>query len=222
MPENTWIDTGKTVEAPKLMDKSLAWIKTNRETFIGASVVTLAAVIFAAYFLSHYADLRETAWKNLFIAQQTGFSGRTAEAQTMIGDIQKNYANTSASGYAILTSGDIYFAQAKYKEAAEEYSKLVAAKDKGLRPLALYSLGKTKEAAGETAAAAAHYTDFLSAFPEHFLAPEVHWALASAHEASGGAAEARSDWEKIGLLYPETHWAAQAKAKMTPAAPAKK
>jgi len=221
MPDTTWIDSGKT-ESPKNTDRILTWIKANRETFIGASVVTLAAAIFAAYFMSHYADLRDTAWKNLFIAQQTGFSGRTAEAQTQLSAIENSYSNTSAYGYAILTNGDIYFAQGKLKQAEAEYSKLLEAKDKGLRPFALYSLGKTKEGQGELAAARARYADFLSAFPDHFLAPEVHWALARTCEASSEIAEARNAWDKIVLLYPETYWASQAKAKLASPAPAKK
>ena len=214
MPDSTWIDSGK-IEAPKTMDKALGWIKANRETFIGASVITLAAVIFAVYFLMHYLDLRDTAWKNLFIAQQIGFSGHQTEAQTQLTSIETNYSNTSAYGYAILTNGDIFFTQGKFKEAEAQYSKLLTGGPKDLRPFALYSLAKTKDAALDFPAAQAQYKDFLSAYPEHFLAPEVHWSLASAYEAGGNAAEAKNTWEKIVLLYPETSWAAQAKARLS-------
>ncbi|MCX5784110.1 MAG: tetratricopeptide repeat protein [Elusimicrobia bacterium] len=222
MPDKTWIDSGKS-EAPKRMDKALAWIKNNRETFIGTAVIVLAALIFAVYFFVHYSDLRDTAWKNLFIAQQVGFSGHAAEAQTQLSSIETTYPNTSAYGYAILTNGDIFFAQGKYKEAEAEYSKLLTGGAKELRPFALYSLAKNKEAAGELPAAEAQYKDFLSAYPEHFLAPEVQWSLAHCYEAAGNADETKNAWEKIVLLYPETSWAAQAKARLAPPAePAKK
>jgi tetratricopeptide (TPR) repeat protein len=222
MPDTTWIDSGKT-EAPKRIDKALGWITRNRETFIGSAVILLAAVIFTVYFFAHYAELRDAAWKNLFIAQQLGGSGRQADAQTQLSSIETTYPNTSAYGYAILTSGDIFFAQGKYKEAEAQYSKLLNAGAKELRPFALYSLSKTKEAAGELPAAQAQYKDFLALYPEHFLAPEAHWSLARCYEAAGNAAETKTAWEKIVLLYPETIWAAQAKARLTPpAAPEKK
>ncbi|HAH30817.1 MAG TPA: hypothetical protein DCL44_00725 [Elusimicrobia bacterium] len=219
MPDTTWIDSGKT-EAPKRLDKILAWIKRNRETFIGTAVIALAAVIFAVYFFSHYSKLRDTAWKNLFIAQQVGLSGNPAEAQTQLKSIVATYPGASTYGYAILTNGDIFFTQGKFKEAEAEYSKLLTGGAKDLRPFALYSLAKTQEAAGELPAAQAQYKDFLSAYPEHFLAPEVHLSLANCYEASGNAPEAKNTLEKIVLLYPETSWAAQSKARLTPPAAA--
>ena len=213
MPDTSWI-AGGTVEtvAPKKFDLFLAWVKGNRETFIGAVVITLAVVIFAAYFFVHYRDLRETAWKNLFIAQQTGYSGNMAQAQTQLDAIETTYASTSAGAYATLTKGDMLFAQGKFKEAGEAYTKALKAKD--LAPFALYNLGKCKEAEGDLAGAQAQYADFLSKTPDHFLAPEAHSSLARAQELAGSADLAKTTYEKIVLLYPDTSWAAQAKARL--------
>ena len=221
MPDSTWIDSGKT-EAPKMIDKALGWIKNNRETFIGGSVITLAAAIFAVYFFAHYLDLRDTAWKNLFIAQQTGYGGNMARAHEMLANIENTYGNTTAAPYATLTKGDMFFAQGKFKEAEAQYAKLTA-EAQNLAPIALYNLGKCKAAEGDLAGAQAQYAELLSKYPEHFMAPETHYCLAGVQELSGAKDLARATYEKIVLFYPDTSWAAQAKAKLAPpAAPAKK
>jgi len=218
MPDSTWIDSGK-IEAPKAIDKVLAFIKANRETVIGSTVVTLAAIIFAVYFFAHYRDLRDTAWKNLFMAQQTGYGGSMDKATEMLSDIEKTYGKTTAAPYAAFTKGDILFSQGKFKEASAEYAKLTGNKQ-ALAPLALYNLGKCKAAEGDLAGAQAQYSELLSRYPEHFITPEAHYSLALAQELSGAKDQAKATYEKVMLLYPETSWAAQAKEKVAP--PAKK
>ncbi|OGR66947.1 MAG: hypothetical protein A2081_00115 [Elusimicrobia bacterium GWC2_61_19] len=220
MPQATWIASGNLEVAPSKFNNALTWIKHNRETFIGSAVILLAAAIFAVYFFIHYRDLRDTAWKNLFIAQQVGYGGNIPQAQQQLSAIETSYGNTSAAPYATLTKGDILFAQGKYAEAGAEYAKLLNSKDLG--PFAVYNLGKCKEAAGDLAGAQAQYADFLAKDPEHFLAPEAHTSLARAQEMSGALDLAKTTYEKIVLLYPDTSWAMQAKARLTGPAPAKK
>jgi tetratricopeptide (TPR) repeat protein len=195
-----------------MLDNALEWIKNNRETFIGSAVILLAAAIFAVYFFVHYRDLRDSAWKDLFIAQQVGYSGNLPQAQAQLDSIVTSYGNTSAAGFATLMKGDMLFAQAKFKDAGAEYAKLLSSKD--LAPFALYDLGKCKEADGDLAGAQAQYAEFLAKAPEHFMAPEVHSSLARAQELAGAKDQAKTTYEKIVLLYPDTSWAMQAKAKL--------
>lgn len=218
MPSDTWIASGKPDTAPAKADLGLAWIKKNRETFIGSAVILLAAIIFSVYFLIHYRGLRDTAWKNLFMAQQVGYGGNMPQAQEQLAAIEASYGSTSAAPYATLTKGDMLFSQNKFKEAGAEYAKLLNSKE--LAPFAVYSAGKCKEAEGDLAGAVVLYSDFILKNPEHFIAPEVHASLARSQELSGSADLARTTYEKIVLLYPDTSWSAQAKAKLTPPAPA--
>lgn len=222
MPDTTWIHSEDTIVKPHRFERMLTWIKNNRETFIGASVILAAVILFAIYFFVHYRDLRDTAWKNLFIAQQIGYAGNIPQAQEQLKAITASYGNTSAAPYATITQGDILFAQGKFKEAGDEYAKL-AAGGKDLAPFALYSLGKCKEAAGDFAGSQTQYAEFLSRNPDHFLAPEVHASLARAQDLAGSKDLAKATYEKIVLLYPDTSWAMQAKAKLEgPAAAAQK
>ncbi len=214
MPSETWIASGNAEGAPDKFDLILGWIKKNRETFIGSAVILLAVVVFSVYFLIHYRGLRDTAWKNLFMAQQAGSAD---QAQQQLTAIEASYGSTSAAPYATSTKGDILFAQGRFKEAGAEYSKLLNLKD--LAPFASYNVGKCKEAEGDLAGAQVQYSDFLLKNPEHYMAPEVHASLARAQELSGAKDLAKTTYEKIVLLYPDTSWAAQAKAKLAPPAP---
>ncbi|OGS13397.1 MAG: hypothetical protein A2285_09075 [Elusimicrobia bacterium RIFOXYA12_FULL_57_11] len=213
MPNATWIDSGKT-DAPTKTDLALGWIKRNRETVIGLVVIILAVGIFGIYFYIHYRDLRETAWKNLFIAQQTGYGGNAPQAQTMLTDVETTYAKTTAAPYATLTKGDLLFEDGKFAEAAGQYAKLTAG-PANLAPFALYNLGKCKEAQGDLAGAQAQYADMLAKHPEHFMAPEAHYALGYTQDLAGAKDLAKTTYEKIVLLYPDTSWATQAKARLT-------
>jgi len=218
MPDSTWIHSEDTVIKPHRFERILGWIKNNRETFIGSSVILLALVLFSVYFFVHYRDLRDTAWKNLFIAQQIGYAGNIPQAQEQLKGIAASYGNTTAAPYAVITQGDILFAQGKFKEAGDEYAKLASGKT-DLAPFALYSLGKCKEAAGDLAGAQAQYSDFLSKNPDHFMAPEVQASLARTQELAGAKDLAKATYEKIVLLYPDTSWAMQAKARLEGPAP---
>ena len=215
MPDSSWIHSGNP-QAPGKMDNILTWTKKNRDTVMGSLVMLAAAAIFGIWVAVHHAGLREAAWKNLFIAQQTGYGGNFAEAAKQLDSIETNFSGTSAWGFAVLTQGDLLFRQNKFKEAADEYSKIVVKGSKNLMPFALYNIGKAKEAAADLPGAQSQYTAFLSAYPDHFLAPEVHYSLASVYELSKNAAAAKEAYEKIMLLYPDTSWAAMAKAKTAP------
>ncbi len=212
MSKTSWVASGSSEVVSGKTDLALGWIKRNRETFIGSAAMLLAVALFAVYFFMHYRDLGDAAWKNLFIAQQMGYGGDTTRAQDQLSAIEASFAGTSAAPYAVMTKGDMLFAQGKYAEAGTEYSKILSSKD--LAPFAIYSLGKCKEAAGDMAGAQAQYADFLSKNPEHFMAPEVRASLARAQELSGNKDLAKTTYEKIVLLYPGTSWAARAQAKL--------
>ncbi len=220
MPDSSWIHSGAP-QVPGKMDNLMAWIKIHRDTVVGSLVMLAAAAIFGIWVGVHHVGLREAAWKNLFIAQQTGYGGNFAEAAKQLDSIETNFGSTSAWGFAVLTQGDLLFRQDKFKEAEAEYSKIVAKGLKNLIPFALYNLGKAKESEGDFTGAQAQYSEFLSKTPDHFLAPEVHYSLASVYELSKNEAEAKAAYEKILLLYPDTSWAMMAKAKLTPLEPQK-
>lgn len=212
MPSSTWVASGEPQIKAARTDKVMDFVKNNRESVIAGSVVLIAAVLLGSWFYLHYRQINDTAWKQLFIAQQTGYAGAYAEAGKKFDEVVSGFARSEAAGYAVMSKGDLLFRQEKYKEALEEYRKLLDGPE-SLRPFALYNAGKSREAMGASAEAAADYRDFMAKYSDHMLAPEVHYALAAAVERLGDDKEARAVYEKIAILYPETSWSEAAKQK---------
>ncbi|HBE88592.1 MAG TPA: hypothetical protein DDW67_05565 [Elusimicrobia bacterium] len=212
MPSSTWVASGEPEIRHSKTDTVVRFVKEKRETVIAASVVLVAAVILGAWFYLHYRQINDTAWKQLFIAQQTGFSGAYAESEKKLDEVVSGFSRSDAAPYAVMTKGDMLFRQEKYKEALEEYKKLVNG-PAYMRPFAVYNTGKTREALALPAEAAADYRDFLAKYADHMLAPEVHFSLAAVQEKLGDAAGAKSTYEKIAILYPETSWSEAARQK---------
>lgn len=218
MPSTTWVASGEPELKPRRTDRVMTFVKENRESVVAGSVVLLAAILLGSWFYLHYRQINDTAWKQLFIAQQTGFSGAYAEAGKKFDEVVSGFARSGAAGYAIMGKGDLLFRQEKYKEALEEYGKL-ADGPRAIRPFALYNAAKAREAMGAAAEAAADYRDFLAKYSDHMLAPEAHYSLAAVQEKLGDKDGARAAYEKIAILYPETSWSEAAKQKtgQTPA-----
>lgn len=211
-----WIQSGTEEVKKSGFDNVLNWIKTHRETFIGSIVILLGAGIFAVFFTMKYQEIKETAWQNLFMAQQMAYAGRVEESVQRLNSIETDFAKTSAPPFAAFTKGDLYFKQGKLKEAIEEYQKIANnPKYPELAPFALYNAGRAKQALGDANSAAAVYRQLLEKYPEHFFAPEAHFLLAGILEKTNPE-EAKKVYEKIALLYPENVWSASAQQKLAP------
>lgn len=214
MPD-TWIQKGQ----PEPIKKSLVvldWIKTHREASLGTAIIFIGLIILTGYSLMKYSEIKEIAWKNLFIAQQTAYSGNIDESINQLNSIETSFSRTNASLFSIMFKGDLYFGQNKYKEAIEQYRKILEKpKIKQLLPFALYNIGKSKESLGDFPEALITYKEFLEKYPEHFLAPEIHFSIAKIHETQKNMQEAKTTYEKIVILYPDTEWASMAQGKIS-------
>lgn len=211
---NTWIESGIIRKATK-SEVVLIWIKKNRETVIGSAVILLAAIILGSFFTLRYSQINKAAWKELFMAKQQAKMGKLALANKSLAKIETGFSNTTAAGYAFLLKGDILFSTKKYEEAVTAYQKASDfAKPETIVPVALSNIGKSQEAKKDFDKAIVSYRSFLERYPEHFLAPEAHFSIANIYTLQNKKDEATSAYEKIAILYPQTLWAENAKARL--------
>ena len=209
-----WIESGIVRKATK-SEKVLKWLKNNRETFLGSIVIIIAAIILGAFFSMRYSQINKAAWKELFMAKQQARVGQLDAANKSLANIETGFSNTTAAGYAYLLKGDILFSTQKYDAAVKAYQQASDfAKPETIVPVALSNIGKTQEAQNDFNNAIVSYKSFLERYPEHFLAPEAHFSIATIYEIQNKKDEAKSAYEKIALLYPQTLWAENAKAKL--------
>ncbi|MBI5631118.1 MAG: tetratricopeptide repeat protein [Elusimicrobia bacterium] len=201
-------------ELQDVLERGLVWVKGHRRAAAIAIglILLLSLVGGGTYHVRRNQNAQ--AWQSLGLAQSMAFSGMPDQALKQIQETSANYPNTQAAGYARLLAGDLHFLKGQYKEALAEYSALSeGSAPEVLKPLAVGNVGLAQEALGRCRDAAQTDQRFLDSYSEHFLAPQIHSSLARCLKALGQADQAKAAYQKIALQYPETSWAAWAKAQ---------
>ncbi|MBI5243495.1 MAG: tetratricopeptide repeat protein, partial [Elusimicrobia bacterium] len=172
-------------------------------------------LLVAGIFLYSHRAKQNAAWDELSVANGMAYAGQTDAALKKVEEINAAYPGAAASGYGLLFAGDLLFHRDRYADSVKYYQQLV---DRGqpqvLQPFALCGLALAQEAAKQCGEAVKTEERFLGAFPDHFLAPQVHVSLARCEEALGQRDTAKATLQKISLQYPETSWAAWAQERL--------
>lgn len=198
--------------------KGAHWLSKNR-TNAGIVAGAVAALLLGSGLFLYSRNARENAaWEKLALAQAQFYSGNAEAAAKQASEAGAEFAGTSAAAYSLLFAGDVHYIRSAFQQSAAEYAKVLAqGKPEPALPLAQGGTALALEADLKFQQAAAAADAYLQAYPDHFLAPQVHAVLARCQMALGQAEAARASLQKIALQYPETSWAAWAKTKLSPA-----
>ncbi len=192
-----------------------AWIEANRRNFLIGLGALLAVLVAGGVLARNWINRKNEAWERLSLAQSYAFRGDNDASLAQIKSLTENFDLNEAAAFGLLFAADLHYRQARYKEAADAYQKIVEAqRPKRLVPVALANMGLALEAGGDYKAAADSDQRFLDAFQDHFLAPQTHAALARCLEALGQKEQARTALQRISLLYPDTYWAQWSQARL--------
>lgn len=183
----------------------------------GAAALSLLAGL---AFLGRRAR-QNAAWDALTQAEIAFYSGRAAEAQTLLSRAAQDGSDTTAA-LARLLEGDMHYPQGRYDQALAAYSQASQEAPEPLKPYAAADRVAALEAAGKAAECAAAASAFLDAQGDHLLAPQVHAALARCQRAAGQNDAHKTSLQKIALQYPGTIWAEWANALLQPPSPTPK
>lgn len=202
-------------EMHDIVDKSLVWIEKNRQTAATAGAVIAVAVIILVLTYSHARNSRAQAWDRLSLAQSYAYSGVPQAALAQIDQLERDHPNSDAAGYARVFAGDVEYQRGNYQQAEQDYTKIIErGLPKAAQPVALADLAITQEAAGQAQQAVQTAQRFLDAYPDHYLAPQVHSCLARSLAAVGQKDQAKAAFQKISLQYPDTSWAVWAQSQL--------
>lgn len=205
----------KTNEIAAVIEKGVLWVKFHPQTALWSAITLIAAALLAAGFANKVLNEREESWSRYAIAQSYAYSKQPDAALEQIRDLARNYPSSVAASYALLLAGDILYEQGKFSEAAASYEQVAQQPNhKETLPLARANLGIAREAAGDCKSAQTADQTFLDAHSDHFLAPQVHASLARCLALLGENEKAKATYERMAFLYPETYWAAWAKARL--------
>lgn len=209
-------------EAALILDRAVVWVLAHKEASAGIGLTAAVALALAVYSFARYREVQQTAWERLAVAQSYAFAGQADQALQQTQGVVDGYPRSRAAGFAVQFQGDLLYRSSRFKDAIAAYEKVFERKDPALVPYALAGIAQAQESGGDFPAATAAARRFLEAHQDHFLAPQVQSILARSLQAQGRLDEARSAYENISLLYPETFWATAAQQALKPPAPAPK
>ncbi|MDD5658137.1 MAG: tetratricopeptide repeat protein [Elusimicrobia bacterium] len=205
----------KRNEMQEAVDRGLRWAADNRQTAgVGAGVIA-AVLLFAGLFLYSHRAKQSAAWEELSLANGLAYAGQVDAALKKVDDLNAAYTGTPASGFGLLFAGDLLFHRDRFADSVKYYQQLAdRGQPQALLPLALGGMALAQESASQCAEAVKTEERFLGAYPDHFLAPQVHASMARCEEAMGQKDTAKATLQKIALQYPETSWAAWAQEQL--------
>jgi predicted Zn-dependent protease len=191
------------------------WIRHHQQASVWGGLGLVAAILLGAGFYSQRNASMEESWSKYAFAQSYAYSRQPQQAIDQIQKLETAHPGSAATSYGLLLAGDILFEQERFAEATVSYEKVVARPNHvETLPLGMASLTLTKEAVSDFPSAIDNGERFLSSYPEHFLAPQVHASVARSYAASGKEEQAQSTYQRIVFLYSGTYWEGWAKARM--------
>ena len=205
----------KRDEVQNAVNSAIRWVNENRQTAGITAASAAGLILFGGIFLYSCHVKQNTAWNTFSMANGYAYLGQPDIAIQKVEELDTQYPSSPASGHALLFAGDILYSKGQFPQSAKFYDRLL---DKGqpeqLLPFALAGLSAAQEAqklypeAGRTA------ERFLAAYPDHFLAPQVHAALARCQATMGQVDASKTTLQKIALQYPDTSWAGWAQERL--------
>ena len=128
-----------------LFVKSVTWIKNNRENAIIGGFITLVAICFIPFIISHQANMDTEVMTLVSQGELLSAQGQYEQALSFLNQaLQKNRKKTNMLAYYY--KGNTLFITGRYQEAIETYNKyLENFKNKKLTPEIMIGLIKAYE-----------------------------------------------------------------------------
>lgn len=203
----------KRNEIAVFIQTCLSFYKKNRESIIVGTGIGIVLIAVVVYFVVQYMSLNIRAWGELSRAQGMARSGNISQAEINLKEIAQNFKRTPASIHSLLFLAEIYSRDKNYKKASDIYQQIIDSyRNNTLLPFAYIGLGSSLLNMGNLDKAVDIYQIFSDKHPDHFLYPAILQSLGYCYEKTNQIDDARTQYEKIVTLYPQTIWAENAYA----------
>ncbi len=209
-------NTTQTVLQPQqhgIIDKAIISFNTNKKVvLIIAAAVLVAAAGYTAYNHSKKQAYQDQ-WSKLFGAELSFVSSKEQSLTPLENFVSAN-PKTGATVYAKLTLGNAYYQMQDYAKAKDYFNQVSASDNKELAALADVSAIACDLASKDYAATITLSDAFAAKYPTHFALAQVLQYKALAQELAGNAKEAKENYTKITMQYPNTYYSAFADLRL--------
>lgn len=192
----------QTVAELPLLDRAWAWfaVKRNRQQVIWGGGVVLVVVLAISFYFWRTNEIEFAASDALsrVEAQLTLPGGARNESAQAYLKVANEHAGTGAGARALLQAGVVFFTQANYSDAQDQFKKFGQVyPESPFRGQAVLGLAACLEALGKSDEAAAAYKGFFEQRPNEAGSLQAKFALARIYESQGKLDLARTLYEEL-------------------------
>ncbi len=189
----------------KGLTNTVLWIRTHQERFWSITGTAAIVILFLAFVIHHRDTENDEAWTQLGIVQSHLMQNQWDMAQKSLDQWTTRFSGTQAATYAKFMKADLLYKTSDYATATQVYGDLsMTAKPMELRPLALSGKIASEEMSGHPDTAKTDAQDFLTRYPDHYLAGSMYMTQARLTEKTGDVAAAVALYDRFALLYPQS------------------
>ncbi len=204
----------KEQENSKIID-AIKWVKKNKKPFFTTTVSIVVIVLLILFICLRIQMINSAASDKLDIATKIFATGNVEQSLSIIDDIINTYKNSPAAYRAMIMKASYFINQKKYDEAENILKTYIEnAKPDIVKPIgyplliSIYDDNKNFEQAIATS------KDFISKYPDNYLAPSVMENMARLYELSGNNEEAKKVYKEIVDKFFGTIYANRASEKL--------
>ncbi|OGS44503.1 MAG: hypothetical protein A2539_01220 [Elusimicrobia bacterium RIFOXYD2_FULL_34_15] len=199
-----------------IVETSILYIKTHRETVIAAIIVLVIVIAISVVTTNRLKKASELA------SEQTGFAsmylkaGYIDQAIQLCDQIIQTHPSGIQGGFANFYKAEAFYLKKNYEEAVKSYQKALTLlrKKEDLGAMIIFSIANSYENATKYQDAINSFKQIVDEYPAHYLVPEAQIGMARCYEAIGDLKSAISYYQTVGSLNPTTVYKTVADARL--------
>lgn len=204
----------KEQENSKIID-AINWIKKNKKPFFTTIISVIVIVLIILFVCIRIQMINSEASDKLNMATKIVATGNLEQGLSIIDDVINTYKNSPAAYRAMIMKASYFINQNKNDEAESVLKVYIEnAKPEITRPVGYPLLISIYDDKKDIEQAIVTSKEFLSKYPDNYLAPSVMENMARLYELSGNSEEAKQVYKEIVDKFFGTIYANRASEKL--------
>ncbi|WP_372519100.1 YfgM family protein [Candidatus Ruminimicrobiellum ovillum] len=193
----------------------IKWIKRNKKPFFSTLISVIVVALIIVFVYVRIQMVNTAASDKLDMATKIIASGNLDQGLSLIDDVINTYGNTPAAYRAIIIKASNLIFQKKYDEAEANLKTYIEkAKPDTVKPIGYPLLISVYDNNDNVEKAISVSKEFLSKYPDNYLAASVMENMARLYALSGKEEEAKQTYKDITEKFPGTIYSERANDKL--------
>jgi TolA-binding protein len=182
---------------------------------IGIGTGVIISVLLVVIMIYRIKQTKEYVSQRLLVAESYIYQKNFNEVYKILDEIINHYKNSKHAGYAMFLKANVLYDNKDFVQAKQvciDFLKIK--KPKSVVVPMMYILGQSYLALNDFDNAINVFNEITQKYVEHYYTPRVYESLTFCYELKGDTQSARSIYEKMNILYPNSYWSNIAQQKL--------